>query len=465
MRGFPEKPMLDIAEGLKLLEKINPVYEPKDGKVPFCYPGTTLRWDDQIIQLAARILTQQHNLIGIHTLGGGEASISAEGGFESIQKLEAEAIWMLADMVGGNSRSVDGYFCGGATEANIQGLWVGRQWLREHPDPVNRGICILCTPLTHYSIFKASSLLDIGHSGQSNCPQCSIDHVFVPDAKGSGVALVGMDDQGRMSLSELERVFKLKHDEGFRRFLIVATVGTTAMGSTDPIEEIAHYIKDVHRKTLAHCYLHVDAAFGGFTVPFVNPERKIGFDLPEVMSMSFDADKMGRLPYPSGVHLVRKNLSRVVGRRVTYIGGSQDATLSGSRTGLAGLMAYFLFVTGGKEAQRKYAQDCINARNRLAELITERLTWARIVTIPPEVNMLPVEFRMKDGKIPLSIEKGDILDGYHLRSDHFQSKPNDTQSCPRIVYKLCVMPHTFPFLESFVSDLQKAYDTMGTEDT
>lgn len=460
MKGFPSTPLFSYEKGLDILRNITSPYEPKDNKVPFCYPGTPLNWSEEMVTLAARVLTQQHNLIGIHTLGV-DTHVSAEGGFESIQRLEAEAIWMLADVVGGNSKTVDGFFCCGATEANTQGLWVGRQWLREHPDPLHRGICILCTPLTHYSIFKASSLLDIGHSGYSNCPQCGIDHVFVPDAEGTGVALVGMDDQGRMSINELERIFRLKHEEGFRRFLIVATVGTTAMGSTDPIEEIAQYVREVHRTTLAHCYLHVDAAFGGFTVPFLNSERKIGFDLPEVMSMSFDADKMGGLAYPSGVHLCRKNLQRVVGRKVTYLGGSQDGTISGSRTGLAGLMAYILFAMGGKEAQRKYVQECVSARNRLAELISERLKWAHIVTIPTEVNMLPVEFRMKDGKIPSSIEKGPILEGYQLRSDYFQTRASDTQSCPRVIYKLCIMPHTFPFLESFVNDLQKAYESVS----
>ena len=447
---------MTIDMALEKLGGILSIYDPKSNKVPFCYPGTILNWDERLLTAAARILNQQHNHIGIHTTGNGKKS--AEGGFENTQSLEAKALEMIASTVGGNPNAIDGYFCGGATEANMQGLWTGRQWLRENPDPFNRGICILCTPLTHYSILKASSLLDIGHSGMSNCPQCGLDHVFVPDAKGSGVALVGMDAQGCMKMTELKRIFKLKHEEGFRRFLIVATVATTAMGSIDPIEEIAGFVKDVHAETLAHCYLHVDAAFGGFTVPYVNPQRKIGFRLPEVMSIALDADKMGRLPYPSGVFLCRKNLLRLVGRRVTYIGGAKDDTISGSRTGLAGIMAYMLFCVGGREEQRKYVQECIAARDRLAELITERLKWAKIVTLPPDVNMLPVEFSMgKTGKIPHALEEGDILGGYHLRSDYFQNDPGNTQSCPRHVYKLCIMPHTFPYLESFVDDLEKAH--------
>lgn len=438
---------------------------------PFCYPGTLLDWDEATRVWAGDFLAKHVNNIGTHTHGE-----DGEGGFDVTQNIEAMAIWMIASVLCDRdmpvNKLVDGYFCGGATEANDEGLWIGRQWLRQHPDPANKGIVVLCTPAVHFSIQKACAKLDIGQSTRVSCWNCRRDHRFVPDPSGAGVTLVGMDAEGAMDIRELERVFKSKYDEGFRRFLIVATVGTTALGSVDPVCRIGEFIHDVERSSNAHCYLHVDAAFGGFTVPFIDPDCKFGFNVPEVMSIALDGDKMGRLPYPGGVFLCRKGLQQFVMRQVIYVRGHHDDTFCGSRTALAPVLALKQMLEGGQRAQREYVLECLAARDRLASLIVKDLTWARIITQPNAVNLLPVEFPIENGEIPRQLlEPKDVLersgekdiranDGglspYHLRSDFFPRDPRDPLSCPRVVYKIVVMKHTIPYLERFVADLAVA---------
>src|SRR3989338_7531125 len=343
-----------------------------------------------------------------------------EGGFELIQSMEAQVIWMIASIIGGSPETTDGYFCGGGTEANLEGMWIGLEWLKQRPDPMDKGIVVLVSPLFHYSIAKAAELLDLGHPQYVSCPRCNKYHLFAPDPTGSGLNIVGMDEKGQMSVSELEKVFHLRHYEGFRSFMIVPTVGTSLMGSIDPIQEIGEFIKAESRKTGASFYMHVDASFAGFTVPFVNPDLPIGFSVPEVMSVTVDGDKMGRLPYPAGVFLCRKGLMSLVARKVNYVRGHEDDTVSGSRSCISQILAWYLYQSEGIAGQRQYVQTCLDGRDKLVTLVKSQLPWVNVLPCSPWVNFAPMEIDIEDGQIPEEIrERNGILAPYHLRSDFF----------------------------------------------
>ncbi|HWL44939.1 MAG TPA: aminotransferase class V-fold PLP-dependent enzyme [Ilumatobacter sp.] len=86
---------------------------------------------------------------------------------------------------------------------------------------------------------------------------------------------------------------------------IIATAGTWAYGSVDPIEALSEIA--VRRGI----YLHVDAAFGGFILPFL---ERSGYDttIPlwdfradGVCSISADLHKNGMAPPPAGLLLFR----------------------------------------------------------------------------------------------------------------------------------------------------------------
>lgn len=451
--GVWEEKGQDPAELEARIASISTIYRAQ--RPPFCYPGTLLDFEGLDV---TTFLKHQHNIIGTHTHGSRDSGVwvakEAEGGFESLQALEAQVIWMIASTVGGTADNVDGLFCGGGTEGNLQGMWIGRAWLRQRPDPLDRGIAILATTQVHYSILKAASILDIGQAQWTGCPRCRKPHIFCPDQTGAGVNMVGMNEHYQMSVADLERVFKLKYAEGFRRFMVVATVATTTLGAVDPIAEIGKLVRRLHRTTSAHIYVHVDAAFGGFTVPFVDPDRKIGFSVPEVMSMTLDGDKMGRLPYPAGVALCRKDLSSLIARRVNYVRGQEDDSVSGSRGAFAPTVAWYLYNKGGKAEQRRYVQACIDGRNRLAELIATRLAGrVRVLPMDSAVNQLGISWCDGDGTMPEVVLAQ--LDQEHMRSDLVPRYPTDVLSCPERVYKICVMPHNLRpgIIEAFVDRL------------
>jgi len=241
---------------------------------------------------------------------------------------------------------------------------------------------------------------------------------------------------------------------------------------------------ETHRRQLGiNFYIHVDASFAGFTVPFVRPTLNFGFEIPGVRSITVDGDKMGQLPYPAGIFLCRKDLMSLVGRDVNYVRGHNDSTFSGSRTCLAPVLAYHQFQNQGQIGQRQYVQSCLDLRDYFIRLLQEKAShFVKILPFSKWVNFAPIEinfpafsnFHGTNSGIPTFItdedgDKDDLptklrslnqeLKDYHLRSDFFPEDPQDTHSCPRIVYKICIMPHhTTKNLGVFVDDLVKCYD-------
>ncbi|MGJ9423276.1 pyridoxal phosphate-dependent decarboxylase family protein [Aeromicrobium sp. CF3.5] len=66
------------------------------------------------------------------------------------------------------------------------------------------------------------------------------------------------DDRHRMDPATLDRAIRDDLARGLRPLAVVATVGTTAVGATDPVPEIAEVC------ARHGIWLHVDAAYGGF---------------------------------------------------------------------------------------------------------------------------------------------------------------------------------------------------------
>lgn len=98
------------------------------------------------------------------------------------------------------------------------------------------GLAVYCSDFAHSSIEKAAITAGIG---QSN------------------VHKIGADAEFRMRPDDLERAIEEDKRAGYRPCCVVATVGTTAVASIDPVVEIAG-ICERHG-----AWLHVDAAYGG----------------------------------------------------------------------------------------------------------------------------------------------------------------------------------------------------------
>ena len=149
--------------------------------------------------------------------------------------------------------------------ANLEALWVAGQL---HP-----GKRIVASSQAHYTHSRISGVLGLK---------------FSP---------IAVDHRGRMDLDRLEDELR-QGDVG----TVVATLGTTAIGSVDPLDRI------VALREKYGFRLHVDAAYGGYfkLVPGISPEAVRAFAaIGEADSIVIDPHKHGLQPYGCGCVLFR----------------------------------------------------------------------------------------------------------------------------------------------------------------
>ena len=120
---------------------------------------------------------------------------------------------------------------------------------------------------------------------------------------------------------------------------VVAILGTTFTGELEPIGEICAALDKLAAGGGPDIPVHVDAASGGFVVPFLHPDLEWDFRLPRVVSINVSGHKYG-LTYP-GIGFVvwrsKEYLPDDLVFRVNYLGGDMPTfTLNFSRPGQPG---------------------------------------------------------------------------------------------------------------------------------
>jgi glutamate decarboxylase len=131
---------------------------------------------------------------------------------------------------------------------------------------------------------------------------------------------------------------------------VVAILGTTFTGELEPVAEIAAALDDIAANGGPDVPLHVDAASGGFVVPFLHPELKWDFKIPRVVSINVSGHKYG-MTYP-GIGFVvwrsKEYLPEDLVFRVNYLGGDMPTfTLNFSRSGNQVVGQYYNFIRLG----------------------------------------------------------------------------------------------------------------------
>jgi tyrosine decarboxylase/aspartate 1-decarboxylase len=249
--GYANLPTYDLnAPGAeRLAEVLNATAERLRDNYPYFHPlyaGQMLKPPHPVARLAYALAMwiNPNN----HALDGGRATSA----------MEKEAVAEIAAMFGWTDFL--GHLCGGGTMANLEALWVAGQLLP--------GKKILATEQAHYTHKRISGVLQL---------ECES---------------VAVDSRGRMDVDALEDRLA-RGDVG----TVVATMGTTATGSVDPLAEIL---------ALRERYgfrIHADAAYGGYFTLAQNlaEDAKAAFArIAEVDSIVIDPHKHGLQPYGCG---------------------------------------------------------------------------------------------------------------------------------------------------------------------
>jgi glutamate decarboxylase len=132
---------------------------------------------------------------------------------------------------------------------------------------------------------------------------------------------------------------------------VVAIMGTTYTGELEPVGEICAALDKLHKKKGIDIPVHVDAASGGFVVPFLQPDLVWDFRLPRVASINVSGHKYG-LTYPGIGFVVWRNAESLPEElifRVNYLGGDMPTfTLNFSRPGNQVVGQYYNFLRLGR---------------------------------------------------------------------------------------------------------------------
>jgi tyrosine decarboxylase/aspartate 1-decarboxylase len=209
------------------------------------------------------------------------------GTYGTVADLEREAVERLGAVTGLADPS--GYVTSGGTEANLQAVRIARN--RGATDDPN----VVAPESAHFSFRKAADVLGV-----------ELRTAPLDGARADVDAMAELVDGDTVC--------------------VVGVAGSTEYGFVDPIPAIADLAAD------AGAVCHVDAAWGGFYLPFTDHEWH--FDHADVDTLTIDPHKVGQAAVPAGGLLARSPaLLDELAIDTPYLESTAQVTLTGTRSG------------------------------------------------------------------------------------------------------------------------------------
>ncbi len=311
--------------------------------------------------------------------------------FPGVKQLEREVIDWFGTIL--KNQMIDGYITTGGTEGNVAALFVAKKL-----NPGRREI--LVPESAHYSIKRAADLMDLK------------------------INWVKLDENFRADIGDIESKISEK------TLAVVATAGTSSLGVIDPVEEINSLCDDI--------FFHVDAAFGGFVLPFMENAPCIDFSLENIDSITIDPHKMGMNLIPAGAILFRdKSYLKKIKISPSYLSFSTN-TVSGSRSGGAIASVWATINYLGFDGYRRVVKECMENTRFLCREI-DKIEGLEVVK-KPDINVVGIRIRDMETAYSRLVERGwDIL-------------ADSRSGSLRVV----VMPHvTKPVIRNLIKDMKE----------
>ena len=247
-----------------------------------------------------------------------DTNLGDPGLFRGTKTIEKKVIESIGKML--SLDNAYGNIVTGGTEANLMAIRAARNHARKYKGITDGEIII--PDSAHFSFKKAADMLNLK----------------IVEAK--------LDDNYKIDVESVKNAISSK------TVAIVAIAGTTELGLIDPIEEISKIAFE------NNIYFHVDAAFGGFSIPFL---RESGYDLPVfdfslegVCSITVDPHKMGLAPIPAGgIIFRREEYLDVMAVDSPYLTVKTQSTIVGTRLGASSAATYAIMKYFGKEGYSK----------------------------------------------------------------------------------------------------------------
>ncbi|HUV03124.1 MAG TPA: tyrosine decarboxylase MfnA [Desulfobacteria bacterium] len=327
-----------------------------------------------------------------------ESNLGDSGLFPGTKELEETVIQMIGGLLGNENAS--GYMSTGGTESNIQAIRAIRNRKRKEG---LRAMNIIVPATAHFSFEKIADLLNLE------------------------VRQASLDAQLRVDVNSVERLIDDK------TIAIVGIAGTTEFGQIDPIRELSDLALE------RDLFFLVDAAFGGFVIPFLDEQYEFDFSLDGVSAITIDPHKMGLSTLGAGCLLFRDgSFLDELAVATPYLTTKGQCSLTGTRSGASTAATYAVLKYLGKEGLKEIVDECM----RLTRLL---VTGAKRIGIYPVIEpvMNVVTLRLPEAEVD---RVANALEARRWRVS-VTRKPK--------ALRLVIMPHTDEeTLKQFLEDLE-----------
>jgi tyrosine decarboxylase/aspartate 1-decarboxylase len=323
-----------------------------------------------------------------------ESNLGDFGLFQGTKELEEKVITLIGGLLG--DRNACGYITTGGTESNIQALRTARNLSeKKHPN-------VIVPSSAHFSFDKVANLLGI------EVRKADLDSEFKVDIKSVECLI---DDNTAA---------------------LVGIAGSTEFGQIDPIDMLAELA------TSRDIFLHIDAAFGGFVIPFLDKKYNFDFSVNGLSSITSDPHKMGLSTIPAGGLLFREEACLLPLEIDTpYLTIRKQHSLTGTRSGAAVAATYAVMMHLGMEGYRKIVGRCMKMTHRLVDEVRD---FGVTPLIDPVMNIVALDVPDMD-----NVRRKLRARGW------FTSITRSPRSM-----RLVIMPHlSDETLTSFISDLRE----------
>lgn len=177
---------------------------------------------------------------------------------------------------------------------------------------------------------------------------------------------------------------------------VVAVFGSTYNGEFEDVEGIDAMVSKLNRQNGWQIGVHVDAASGGFVAPFVFPDIKFDFRLPNVVSINTSGHKYG-LVYPGiGWALWRsaEHLPESMIFYADYLGSlERTITLNFSRSSSQVVGQYYQFLRLGFTGYRKIMTNLVGITRHVRKGISR---MSHFEVLSKDIGIPLVAFRLRD---------------------------------------------------------------------
>jgi glutamate decarboxylase len=155
-----------------------------------------------------------------------------------------------------------------------------------------------------------------------------------------------------------------------RTIAVAGLLGTTFTGQMDDLRSIDALLMRLAEERDWSIPLHIDAASGGFIVPFARPQEEWDFRLASVRSINVSNHKFG-LVYPGmGTVIFRdqSDLPEELVFHINYLGGDMpNYSLNFSRPSSSVILQYFAFLRLGREGYENIVATVLANSRALAD--------------------------------------------------------------------------------------------------